>query len=243
MRTFNAASDLMRGLLTPEVKPVKGKYLLDDTEGEDGPGPASEYASAQLRVSAAAIVQEFAATSTEDLGDDETLSDRLMMLVIGVIDADKDGDVDEEEAQVAEVLINYVWDYMSDKGVSDEDLSALLEDWDNEAAGRVKDLLADSLPADEEAAADDIDAFAFDDESETAIFDSTTGELILDATYKKRIVVRNGKKKKILKRVSGRVRLSAKQKVAVRKMLRKSHTPKATIKRMKSMKIRRRSGL
>jgi hypothetical protein len=48
---------------------------------------------------------------------------------------------------------------------------------------------------------------------------------------------------RIKKRISGTVRLSAKQKVAVRKMLRKSHSAMATMKRMKSMKIRRKAGL
>lgn len=241
-KNSNSAADLMRVLLTPAVRPVKGKYILDDTGEDDAPQGAGDYANSQLRVQAASIVQQFAATTAEDLGDDETLANRLMMLVIGVIDSDKDGEISDDEAQVADVLLNFIWDYMSDKGVSDEDASALLDDWDVDAAARVRDLLADSLPTDDEAAAADIDSFAFDEDSESAIFDST-GEVIYDATYKKKIVVRAGRKTKIMKRVSGHVRLSAKQKIAVRTMLRKSHTAAATIKRMKSMRIRRRAGL
>jgi hypothetical protein len=241
MMKNHAGHDLMRGLLTPEVKPVRGKFVLDDT-GDDDNSPAADYASSQLRVSAAAIAQEFASTDPDSLGEDETLADRLMMLVIGTIDADKDGEIDDDEAQVAEVLLNYLWDYMSDKGASDDDLDALLNEWDADAAARVKDLLADSVPTDDEEAADDIDAFAFDEDSETAIFDST-GELVFDSAYKKRVVIRHGKKMKVMKRVSGRVRLTAKQKIAVRKMQRKAHTASATIKRIKSMKIRRRAGL
>jgi hypothetical protein len=233
----------MRGLLTPEVKPVKGKYILDSTDGgDDDASPAGDYASAQLRVAAASIAQAFAATNPDDLGADETLSDRLMSLVIGAIDSDKDGEISDDEAQVAEILLNHLWDYMSGKGVTDDDLAALLDDWDADAAARVKDLLADAVPQDDEAAADDIDSFAFDDDSATAIFDST-GEVIYDAAYKKKVVVKNGHKTKVNKRVSGTVRLTAKQKLAVRKMQRKSHTAAATIKRIKSMKIRARSGL
>jgi hypothetical protein len=242
MRNFNAASDLMRTLLTPEVKPAKGKYILDDTgDGDDTQSAAAEYAGAQLRVSAAAIAQEFAAT--DDLADDETLADRLMMLVVGAVDADKDGELSDEESQVAAVLLEYVWDYMSGKGVSDEDLDALLNNWDADAAARVKDLLAEQVPSDDEAAAEDIDAFAFDDESSTAIFDSTGGEFLYDAAYRKKIVIKNGKKTKINKRISGTVRLTAKQKISVRKMQRKSHTAGATIRRMKSMRIRAKAGL
>jgi len=241
MRNFNAASDLMRNLLTPEPKPVKGKYVMDDTGDDDAPGPAADYANSQIRVTAAAIAQEFAAT--DDLADDETLATRLMMLVIGAVDADKDGELSDDEAQVAEVLLNSVWDYMSAKGASDDDLDALLNNWDADAAARVKDLLAESIPSDDEEAAADIDAFAFDDDSASAIFDSTAGEFLYDAVYKKKLVFKNGKKTKINKRISGNVRLTAKQKISVRKMQRKSHTAAATIKRMKSMRLRSKAGL
>lgn len=242
MRAFNAASDLMRSLLTPEVKPAKGKYILDETGPEIAEsGKAADYAGAQMRVSAASIAHSFA--GTDDLADDETLADRLQMLTVGAVDADKDGDLSDEESEVAEVLLNGVWDYMSSKGVSDDDLDALLNNWDVDAAARVKDLLADAIPSDDDEAADDIDSFAFDEESASPIFDSASGEFLYDAVYKKRIVVRHGKKTKINKRISGTVHLSAKQKIAVRKMQRKSHTAKATIGRMKSTRIRNMSGL
>jgi len=66
---------------------------------------------------------------------------------------------------------------------------------------------------------------------------------VFDATYKKKIVVRRGKKVRINKRVSGTVRLNAKQKMAVKKMLRKSHSAVAQMRRAKSVKIRKRAGL
>jgi hypothetical protein len=166
-----------------------------------------------------------------------------MMLVVGAVDADIDGELSEDESQVAEILLNYMWDYLSLKGVGDDDASALLNDWDADAAARVKDLLADELPADDEAAAEDIDSFAFDDESSSAIFDSVEGTFLYDATYKKKVVIKNGKKTKINKRISGTVRLNAKQKIAVRKMQRKSHTATATLKRIKSMRKRAQAGL
>jgi hypothetical protein len=238
----HSAADLMRGLLTPAPKEQpKGKYLLDSADDGEETGPASDYAGQQLRVTAASIAQQFAAT--DDLGDDESLADRLMMLVVGAVDADIDGELSEEESQVAGILLEYLWDYLSLKGVSDDDASALLNDWDADAAARVKDLLAEELPTDEEAAADDIDSFAFDEESSSAIFDSANGEFLYDAVYKKKVVIKNGKKTKINKRISGTVRLNAKQKIAVRKMQRKSHTAVATLKRIKSMRKRAQAGL
>jgi hypothetical protein len=237
----HSAADLMRGLLTPAPKEIKGKYIMDDADEGDEAGPASDYAGQQMRVTAASIAQQFAAT--DDLGDDESLAVRLMMLVVGAVDADIDGELSEDESAVAEILLNYMWDYLSLKGVSDDDASALLNDWDADAAGRVKDLLAEELSGDDEAAAEDIDSFAFDEESSSAIFDSANGEILYDAVYKKKIVIKNGRKTKINKRISGNVRLNAKQKIAVRKMQRKSHTATATLKRVKSMRKRTQAGL
>ena len=56
-------------------------------------------------------------------------------------------------------------------------------------------------------------------------------------------MVRNGKKVRINKRVSGTVRLSAKQKVAIKKARLKSHNARAMLKRAKSMRKRKQMGL
>ncbi|ABO60604.1 hypothetical protein LA345_38955 (plasmid) [Burkholderia vietnamiensis] len=228
----------MRTLLTrkPEV-------VLDSAADEEEGSAAADYASADIRMKAASILQEFAGTSTDDLADGESLADRLLMLVVGIIDSDKDGELSDDEQAAADALLESMWDYLLDKGVSDEDCNALLNDWDADAAARVRDLLADSgVSGDDDAALDDLDAFAFDTDAEQSVFDSA-GELITDAVYRKKVVVRAGKKVRINKRISGAVRLSAKQKVAVRKMIRKSHSAAAMMRRMKSLRIRKRAGL
>jgi hypothetical protein len=66
---------------------------------------------------------------------------------------------------------------------------------------------------------------------------------VLDAVYKKKLVVRGGKKLRINKRVSGRVVLSALQKASIRKARRKAHSSIAKVHRAKSMKMRSRAGL
>jgi hypothetical protein len=220
----------------PENKepPAKEEAKKTDDDEKEVMDSASDYSVTDLRIKAGAVVQEWAITTAEDLGENETMADRLLAMVVGVIDSDKDGEITEEEAELAEVVINAVWDYLTVKGTSDEDCAALLNDWSPEAADRIKDLLASSLPTDDEAAGSDLDAFAFDEEAEQSVF---------DAVYKKRMVVRKGKKVRINKRISGHVRLSAKQKVSVRKMLRKSHSARASMRRMKSMRVRSRSGL
>ncbi|WP_109479083.1 hypothetical protein [Paraburkholderia sp. C35] len=241
---IHPASEMLRRALTPvaPAKPAPQGTVFDGANDDDSTADPNGYASTDLRIKAASIVQAWAATDADSLGDGETLADRLLMLVIGAIDVDKDGEISDDESQVAAVLIDYIWDYLSSKGVSDDDCAALLDDGDNDAANRVKDLLADSLPTDDESAADDVDSFAFDDEAQTAVFDSA-GEVMFDAAYKKKVAFRAGHKVRINKRVSGTVRLSAKQKIAVKKMLRKSHSASATIKRMKSMRMRSKAGL
>ena len=66
---------------------------------------------------------------------------------------------------------------------------------------------------------------------------------MLDATYKRALAIRNGKKTIIRKRISGTVRLSAKQKMAIKKAQRKAHSGAARAKRLKSMKRRQKMGL
>ena len=85
---------------------------------------------------------------------------------------------------------------------------------------------------------DEVDAFAFDAEAQEPLMDS-----VLDAVYKKRMVIRAGKKMRINKRVSGTVRLSAAQKIAIRKAGMKSRSASARMRRMRSMSKRRKMGL
>ena len=63
------------------------------------------------------------------------------------------------------------------------------------------------------------------------------------AVYKTKMAVRKGKKMRIRKRISGTVRLSAKQKLAIRKARMKSHSAGARMRRMKSMRMRKKAGL
>jgi hypothetical protein len=238
---YDMHSDMAK-LMANQLQPkVKARVILDSAEDGASQG-ASDYATADLRLKAGAVVQQWIETGEDELADNETLADRLLAMIIGVADADKDGELSEDESAVCEEVANAVWDYLLSKGVSDEDCNALLNDWNGEAAARIKDVVAEGMPEGDEASAADLDAFAFDSDSEASVFDSA-GHLILDATYKKKVAVRNGKKVRINKRISGHVRLSAKQKVSIRKMVRKSHSAVATMHRMKSMKIRRRAGL
>lgn len=216
------------------VQSPKSRTIFDSAADADAPQGAAAYAAADLRLKAAAIVQQWAETSSDELADGESMADRLMAMVVGVADADKDGEISDDEQAVCDDVLENIWDYLLAKGASDEDCDALLNEWDAGAADRIYDLIVAALPEGDEASASDMDSFAFDDESDGALF---------DGVYKKKVVVRAGKKVRINKRVSGHVRLSAKQKISIRKMLRKSHSATATMRRKKSNRIRKQSGL
>nr|DAY72175.1 MAG TPA: hypothetical protein [Caudoviricetes sp.] len=211
----------------------KKKVSMDDAGGD--------YAVKNIKLQAVSTLQQWAETEADDLDEGETLADRLIAMFVGIADANKDGEITEDEQGVIEVAMNAAWDYLTSKGVSDEDCEALFNDADKDAAERVRDLLAEELPEGDEAD-EDIDNFVFSEEDQEPLLDCVSNA-VLDAVYKKTFAIRKGKKVRINKRVSGKVRLSAKQKVAIRKAQMKSHSAAAQMRRMKSMRIRRKSGL
>ncbi len=221
-------TELLRGAMKRR-EPVK---VLDSTGDEPALSGADDYTLRDIKLSAIAVVQQWA--ETDDLDDGESYADRLMAMFVGIADANHDGDVTEDEQGVLEVALNAAWDYLVKAGVTEEDAGALLNDWDDDAADRVRDLVASVLPDGDDAASAEIDSFVFSDDDNAPA---------LDAVYRKTVAVRNGKKVRINKRISGTVRLSAKQKVAIRKARMKSHSAGAMMRRLKSMRLRRKAGL
>lgn len=215
----------------------KKRVVLDECEKEeksnaltlDAADSMSAHAATDIALRAAATLQQWA--ETDDLEGDESYADRLYAMFVGIADGNKDGEITDDESDVIMAALNAGFDYLVSKGVSEEDASALFNDWDDDVADRVRDLLADKLPDGEDAEGEDLDNF---------VFSAEDNEAVLDAVYKKTFAVRNGKKVRINKRISGTVRLSAKQKVAIRKAQMKSHSAGAMMRRMKSMRVRRR---
>ena len=221
-------TELLRGAMKRR-EPVK---VLDSTGDEPALSGADDYTLRDIKLSAIAVVQQWA--ETDDLDDGESYADRLMAMYVGIADANHDGDVTEDEQGVLEVALNAAWDYLVKCGATEEDAGALLNDWDDEAADRVRDLVASVLPEGDDEASAEIDNFVFSESDQ---------EPALDAVYKMKMAVRGGKKMRIRKRISGTVRLSAKQKLAIRKARMKSHSAGAMMRRMKSMRMRRKMGI
>ena len=215
---------------------IASRRVLDGADDTSTASGASAYSLQDTSLKAVAAVQAWC--ETDDLAGGEGSGDRLMAMLIGIADENKDGELSDDEQTVVGIAINAAWDYMGSKGVSDADLSALFESEDptdyNGAGDRVMEFLADNMPDGDEAATDDASDFAFGPDAQASVF---------DAVYKKRFAVRAGRKVVIRKRISGHVRLSAKQKVSIRKMLMKSHGAKASAHRMKSMRVRKSRGM
>lgn len=208
------------------------KSSQDDTAIND----ASSHEMANIAKDAITAVQQWVETDSDELDKGETVADRLFALLVGAVDSSIDGrDLDDDEQEVYEAILNATWDYLSSLGADDDDISSLLNDWDETAANNIFDLVLAALPDGDDDVNDAVDNFVFGNDQSTAAS--------FDATYAKRTVVRNGQKVRIKKRISGTVHLSPKQKVAIKKMQRKSHSATAKARRLRSMKVHRRAGL
>jgi hypothetical protein len=229
MHSFYPAADLLRAAVAPvkEKEPTTRKPTLDgvdDVLNTDECADAQDYAATNLALVTAAALQDWA--ETDDLDEGETLADRLQNTLVGIVDPDQDGDeLTDDEQDVLGLTLEAAGDYLASKGVAEDDISALLNDWDPDAATRIQDLLISTLPNGDEAAADDLDDFAFSDDSAT-----------MDAAYAMKSVVRGGKKMRIKKRISGSVKLSPKQKLAIRKAQKKAHSAGAMSRRLRSLR-------
>ncbi len=219
-----------------------------DTAGE-GPGDAGKTAPASgaqldavpsgfklddvidtdLDITASSIVQEW--VETDDLEPGEGMADRLLALMVGALpEGEFVSDISDEAADDLMDLGDAVGNVLASLGVSDDDITGLIDDYDNDVADRVVELVAGSL----EDGADPV-SFVMGDGSDEAAFDS--------AVYRVKLAVRGGKKTRVRKRVSGTVILNAAQKTAVRKMQIKSRTSLAKARRARSMRARQRMGI
>lgn len=215
------------------------RHAMFDSAGRPMLDAAAMHEHERLRLDAAVSIRQWA-EGDDDYDPGETSADRLMSLLAGTVDPMLDGEMGEDESTLFDMVRDAGWDYMASLGVDDDDISLVLNDFDSAASDRVREYIAAELPDDEDGDDEDLTNFVYGPEAEESIFDSA---LRLDATYKKKIAIRDGKKVRINKRVAGRVRLSAAQKLALKKASRKAHRAGARLKRLRSMKRRAKSGM
>lgn len=221
---------LRDAMKTPAAEKTRAVVTLDAAVAPAS--GAGAYAEQDVALKGITALHQW--VETDDLDDGEGYADRLMALCIGIADENMDGEIGEDEQTVLDIALSATWDYLVTAGVTESDADALFNEWDEVAAERVRDFLAGVLPDGDDAASAEVDAFVFSDADQAPV---------LDAAYKKVMAVRHGRKVRIHKRISGHVRLSAKQKVAIRKARMKSHSARAVMRRVKSVRLRRTLGL
>ncbi|MEE3608302.1 hypothetical protein [Avibacterium paragallinarum] len=222
----------------------KNAMILDGAEEDKPDNRLALFQEQQIASEALNYFSEWCETNEEDLEENEGFGDRLLGLMIAVADDNQDGELDDDEQEVVTIGLNAVYDYLISKGVSEENAGALLDDFDNDLARNIHEFILTKLPQGEEEMQGEMDALIFSTEENEAVLDGALAdELITDAAYRKVFAIRNGKKMRINKRISGKVRLTAKQRTAIRKAQRRANTGAAKMRRLKSFKMRRRMGL
>jgi len=162
-----------------------------------------------------AAINTWVETDDSELGEDENCAERLQALFMGISDPDKDGEITHEEQDVFDVITDSAASYLLSNGIDMSDIEALLSDYDNDAAERVKEYLTENMDME---------------------------NMSMDSAFKKVVAFKDGKKTIKKKRVSGHFKMSGKQKAALKKAQRKSHGAGARVKRLKSMKARKKAG-
>lgn len=207
----------------------------------------------QIAQDALELFYQWINTDESDLPEGDGYGDHLYTLMVSLADDNKDGEISDDEAEIVGVGLEAVAEYAISKGVDEDEIISLLEDFDNDTAENVRELLLGLVPEDDDEFQDEMNDIVFSASENESLLDgatlsvldsiATANDLSLDAAYRKTFVIRNGKKKRINKRISGRVVLSAKRKQALRKAQRKAHKGTAKIKRLKSFRMRKRLGM
>ena len=204
----------------------------------DAPDAVEVFARQQARTQAMSAVLAW-------VEEGDYIYTALDEFICGVADLDGDFEISDEEEAVYNAVWQQVPDALQTLGADESDVNEMVNSEDNDAAARIGKALSADM---DETTADDEEIIAGFALGEDAVFENASDDpegrhMILEATYKRRKVVRDGKVQVIRKRISGKVRLSAAQKAALRKARRKANTGAAKLARRKSMRIRSRRKL
>lgn len=221
--------ELLRKYSSATLDSCDGKKDCAEEEGISLDDAASAHALNDAALEAAATIQAWA--EVNDLEEGENYADVLQDMFFADADFNEDGVLSDDESALAEGKLNAAYDYLVRKGAAEEDAYKLLNDWNPDAAERVHDLVVAKLPDGADADAD-INSFVFGDEG---------SEAVMDSVFKKKIIIKGGKKMRVLRKISGPKNM--KRVAAAKKNKNKMHSAAALIKRAKSMRIRKARGL
>lgn len=210
----------------------------------------------QIRVAALFIVWTVVDAIIEgELDEDELPSDLLEALIAGFAgDEDDDGEIELDDV-AHDIFVANIKDAFETLGVDADSVDAIFGD-DIEAAEEALQLAAEVVIENTPTSDDDVQtlvnqfAFGEADSEDGEIFDAlTVGKKTIKSgkigkvVYKAVKAIRNGKLKIVNKRISGKVKLSAKQRSALRKASRKASTGSAVRKRVRSARKHRNMGI
>lgn len=188
-----------------------------------------------------------------ELDEDELPSDRLAALLAGfATDSETDEEIEVDQATL-DIFTANVQDALESLGVGQDLISTMFGEGEEaeEAIEAAAALVESNTPTSDDLQ-EFIDLFVFGEaeEDEGAMMDgvslgktTTKSGKFGKVVYKAVKAIRNGKVSVVNKRVSGRVKLSAKQRSALNKARRKATTSGALKKRMRSMKKRKQMNL
>jgi hypothetical protein len=181
-----------------------------------------DFAGQQMRSMAMSTVLSW-------LDEGDFTFEALDFLAAGMVDADGNEEIDEDEEQDYNELLAGIGDAFTRLGASAKNVTAFLDDEDDDQGSKLGKFLSKKL-----------DNVSIDDNQLIARYATRVGsDSIFESTRK---VVRNGKivlKKKRVKKF----RVSSAQRQALKKARRKSNTAAARRNRAKSMRTRKKRGL
>lgn len=207
---------------------------------------AASVVSSNLHVNTANAIMEWCNESTIPLDDGETQATRLYVLLLDAAGIDLETEVTDDEAEAFNLVCDIAIKYLVSKGVDEADAFELIDSLGSKNADDIGDtvfeFLCDKLPNDDDAITDDMADFGILDKANGTKLDEN-GDPILDGVWKKIAAIVGGVKKFVKKRISGSVRLSSKQRAAIKKAQRRAHSSTANMKRMRSMGKRKQMNL
>lgn len=216
-------------------------------EVSDNSGVALNSEIQNLRKAALALVLVLTDSIIDnDLAEDELPTDRLDTL-IGGLASDVDDEDFEADQTTLDILIANVQDAFASLGVSDETILAMFstEAEADDAIELAAEIVESNVPSGDDLN-EFIDLFVYgeaQDEGEDTMLDgislgktTTKSGKFGKVVYKAVKAIRNGKVTLVNKRMSGRVKLSAKQRSALNKARKKASSSSAIKQRLRSMK-------
>ena len=158
----------------------------------------------------------------------EYTADFLDGLVMGIVDINEDDEVGDEEEEAYNDLYASVGEAFLALGGNAENVMALVNDGDDEAAGKLGAYLTDKLGASDMSDDDIVAKYAL------------SPDMVMESMVKK---MRDGEVTWVKKKIKKKHQISSDQRAALKKARLKAQTGAAKRKRMKSLKKGRKMGL